>query len=329
MNENRETPAARAAEAPAGSANPGAAIEEAEATNTEVQDAVARATHGEEDGAVAVEPKANTELAEAAAEAERLRREQLSRVDTELNMEATTGSAETTRVGMIDEMPSAGAEDTGFGAAALETPTRDGEIRISSDHPMAGFYTQAPTPPEARGNRGAGVLIALLATISFSAILASVMLAEFGVTIKFSRAVDLFFGANLSWVFFAAVGTFLTALILLVLIVGRAGWWAYVLGGFMVGTLVWLAVTFSLAAVTEGVRKTIGGLPEQSAEGFGALIAKYGLSLHAVAAGVLAREVTVWFGAWIGARGRKMKARNAVAIAEYEEALAEAQVKQP
>lgn len=341
MNENRETPGARAAETPTGSANPGAAIEEAEATNTEVQDAVARATNSEEGVSVEVDadvaaadaiaraPEANTELAEAAAEAERLRREQFSKVDTELNLDPVSAPAEPMRVGMIDEMPSAGPEDTGFGAAVLEAPARDGEIRISSDHPMAGFYTQAPTPPEPRGNRGAGILIALLAAISFSGLLASVMMAEFGVTINASRAVDLFFGASLAWVFFAAVGTFLAALILLVVIVGRAGWWAYVLGGFLVGALVWFAVTLSLAAISEGVRKTIGGLPAQSPEGFGELIAKYGLSLYAIAAGVLAREVTVWFGAWIGARGRKTKERNALALAEYEEALAEAQVKQP
>lgn len=46
-------------------------------------------------------------------------------------------------------------------------------------------------------------------------------------------------------------------------------------------------------------------------------------------AGIVAREVSVWFGAWIGARGRKMKRLNAEAITEYETALAEVQAKQP
>lgn len=336
MNENRETPPSRAAETPESSTNPGAAIEEAEATNTEVQDAVTRATIVEEVEVVesaVVEPSVatdnTTELADAAAEAERLRREQISSVDTELNLEPVSAPVETVRVGMVDEMPSAGPEDTGFGAAVLDTPARDGEIRISSDHPMAGFYTQTPLPPDVKGNRGAGILISLLATIGFSALLAGVMLAEFGITINPARAVDLFFGDNLHWVFFAAVGTFFVALVLLVVLVGRAGWWAYVLGGFIVAVLVWLATTLTLSAVADGIQKTIGGLPGQSGSSFGELLRVYGLSLPAIAAGVLAREVTVWFGAWIGARGRKMKVRNAVALAEYEEALAEAQVKQP
>lgn len=336
MNENREKPASRAAEIPDNATNPGAAIEEAEVTHTEVQDAVARATAGEEaDGvelatndATETKPEVSAELAEAAAEAERLRREQLSSIDTELNLDAVPTRAETSRVGLVDEMPSAGPQDTGP-AISLDTPVHDGEIRISSDHPMAGFYTQTPMPPEAKGNRGAGVLISLLATMVFAGLLSVVMLAEFGVTIKPARAVDLLFGANLHWVFFAAVGTFIASLVLLVLIVGRAGWWAYVLGGFVVGALVWLATTLSYAAVSEGIRRTLGDLPTQSPESFGALLAQYGLSLYAIAAGVLAREVTVWFGAWIGARGRKMKARNAAAMTEYEEALAETQVKQP
>ncbi|QIM18120.1 Na+/H+ antiporter NhaA [Leucobacter coleopterorum] len=333
MNENRETPASRAAETPESSANPGAAIEETEATTTEVQDAVTRATSVDEAEVIVAEPVVSpdnsAELAEAAAEAERLRREQVSKVDTELNLEPVSTPVKTVRVGMLEEMPSAGPEDTGFGAAVLDTPARDGEIRISSDHPMAGFYTQTPTPPDIRGNRGAGILISLLATIGFSALLAGVMLAEFGITINPSRAIDLFFGANLHWVYFAAVGAFLAALVVLVAIVGRAGWWAYVLGGFIVAVLVWLATTLSLSAVSDGIQKTIGGLPGQSGSSFGDLLRVYGLSLPAIAAGVLAREVTVWFGAWIGARGRKMKARNAVALAEYEEAKAEAQVKQP
>ena len=44
---------------------------------------------------------------------------------------------------------------------------------------------------------------------------------------------------------------------------------------------------------------------------------------------VAAREASIWFGAWIGARGRKMKRLNAEAITGYETALAEVQAKQP
>ena len=45
----------------------------------------------------------------------------------------------------------------------------------------------------------------------------------------------------------------------------------------------------------------------------------------AVVAGVLAREISIWTGAWLAARGRKLKARNAEAQADYEQQLADAQ----
>lgn len=46
-----------------------------------------------------------------------------------------------------------------------------------------------------------------------------------------------------------------------------------------------------------------------------------------IISGVLARELSVWTGAWLAARGRRIKALNAVAQEEFERELIESQAK--
>ena len=116
--------------------------------------------------------------------------------------------------------------------------------------------------------------------------------------------------------FIAATAGFFVAMVLLVLIVGRAGWWAYVLGGFWVAALVLAAAT-----VGYGYSPQITGLTFNWQ--LSTLLATATIP-QALAAALVAREVSVWFGAWIGARGRKMTARNRADQEEYEKAVAEA-----
>jgi len=195
---------------------------------------------------------------------------------------------------------------------------------------MAALYMQTPMPPDMRGNRGAGVLISVLATLVFALLFGAVLLFWAGGP---AQPVPVLMQTGL-WPLAAAAAAFFVGMALLVLIVGRAGWWAYVLGGFFVGVLVWLAtiagVTYSVILIsgTTGLTQIVtGGAPGAGVTVLG-LIAFYGLQIPAIAAGVIAREVTVWFGAWIGARGRRMSRSNAEALAEYEASLAEAQAKQ-
>ncbi|UOQ57942.1 hypothetical protein MUN78_03630 [Leucobacter allii] len=340
MSEDRETPAPRAAEA-AEPSNPGAPVEESEASRTEVLRAVERATQQPEEeaagepapaaaaaGAPADEPTAAPEAADAetavAADpeaAETARRQAISEVDTQLDLEKPDLTAPREPLTPLDDLPS-----------AAEPPVRDGEIRISADHPMAALYTQTPVPPDLRGNRGAGVLIALLATVGFAIVYAGVLALWLAPHYPPSAFVT---DGLVPWLtslpVIAAAVAFFVGLVLLVLVVGRAGWWAYVLGGFAVAALVWAAATASLAyfgTPDETPQEMIGGalggfdnLPE--------ILNRFGLTVPTLAAALVAREATVWFGAWIGARGRRMKLRNAEALAEYEAALAEVQAKRP
>lgn len=202
-------------------------------------------------------------------------------------------------------------------------PIRDGEIRISADHPMAALYMQTPMPPEIRGNRGAGVLIALLASVSFAVVFAGGL--ALWLAPSFPPSTFLSQGL-MPWVvnigFGAATLGFFIGFTILVLIGGRAGWWVYVVFGLLVAAFTWGAAVLGYALNDRFAGEIVSLQP-------GALLGEYGLILPAIIAAIVAREVTVWFGAWVGARGRRMKRQNAEAIEEYEVALAEARTPQP
>jgi hypothetical protein len=220
-------------------------------------------------------------------------------------------------------LPAAGAAGVAAAtpAAAGLGPVRDGEIRISADHPMAALYMQTPMPPEIKGNRGAGILIALLATVGFAVVFAGII----ALTIATSYPPSTFLTegllpALLTWSYLGSVAAFFVGLAVVVLISGRAGWWAYVIGGFPVGVLVFVVAFLGTIIDTgEEFRSSVSDLLAARLS-MGALVV-------AIIAGVIAREVTVWFGAWIGSRGRKVARKNAAAVAEYEDALAEVQAK--
>ena len=171
--------------------------------------------------------------------------------------------------------------------------------------------------------RGAGVLIALVATVAFALVYAGVL----ALWLAPSYPPSTFLNEGLlpwvlNWGFAAAALGFFVGLAVLVLVVGRAGWWAYVLGGLLVAIVTWGAALLGYALAARFGGETVSLQPLS-------LLTEYGLFIPVLAAGIVGREVAVWFGAWIGARGRKMKRVNAEAIAEYETALAEVQAKQP
>lgn len=155
------------------------------------------------------------------------------------------------------------------------------------------------------GNRIAGLAIALLATAVFAALdlvaLTAVRILGSGVAGD-PFAVALAEAPTL--LFLAPVAAFFIGLALIVLAVNRAGWWAYVLGGFFV------AVVTAAAALAGGLIDRNIVAAEDRALLLGYL--RDPVVLAAVlAAGVLGREVSVWGGALIAARARGVKRRNA------------------
>lgn len=209
-----------------------------------------------------------------------------------------------------------GAVATTPAPASAVTP---GMIQVPADHPMAQFYADTPEAPQFRGNRGPGILIALVAGVAYAVLFAGIIAALLAPSLTMTEFSSTIIEYLLSLAFLVPVGVFVLALIVLVLVANRSGWWAYVLGGFLVGVAVWAAAVLGLVLSPD-----LSGYSRQ--EGLTNLTTLMLFPLP-ILAGVAARETSVWFGAWIGARGRKIRAHNAAALDEYEAALAEIQVK--
>jgi len=201
--------------------------------------------------------------------------------------------------------PESYAEPAGYAAPVAPEPQQ--QYAAPPTH-AAPVYVQAPQPPVERGNRGGGSLIAIIGVIGFAVIYAAIL----AVLIAAVNAPSTFWPAYLdhlaSWRFIFPVAMFLIALILLVVIANRSGWWAYVLGGFLVGVLVWAS-----AALGYWVAPPSGSSVSTWDDVLGVAT-----NPAVLLAGVAAREVTVWVGAWIAHRARRVRARNAAAREEFE-----------
>lgn len=171
--------------------------------------------------------------------------------------------------------------------------------------PQRIVYVDAPTPPRKKGNRGVGALIALASSIVFAILFAAVIFVLYYGTIG---RVATNFVAERS--FYVPVILFAIGFIILVLILNRAKWGAYVFGSIFVGLFVYLG-TIGTLLLFEGL---IEMTPTQAAAAFtGALN-----NPLVIAAGLLGREVSLWLGAAISARGRRVKAKNIEAQAAFE-----------
>jgi hypothetical protein len=178
------------------------------------------------------------------------------------------------------------------------------------------IYVQAPTPPKNRGNRAGGILIALLATVVYAVIYAAVAFVIAAVnSTTVNGATTTFTEFLVRPVYYIPVIFFFLAFSLLVALVNRGGWWAYVLFGFLVAVVVYFSYIGG-ALLTQAA----WNLTPQEA---GRFVESLWLNPAAIAAAVIAREVPIWFGAWIARRGRKVTERNVEARAEYERQIAE------
>ncbi|MFC0680724.1 hypothetical protein ACFFGH_23070 [Lysobacter korlensis] len=170
-------------------------------------------------------------------------------------------------------------------------------------------YVAAPQPPKRKGNRGMGALIALLAAVIFLVVYVLFILLLQPV---FGTGLDTDFLRNPR--FYIPVLLFAIAFILLALIVNRAGWWSFVLGSLFVGMITYFGTIGALLLL-----RATALTPETAVLAFRQLL----VSPTAIAAGLVAREVALWAGAVISARGRRVTARNAEARAEFERDEAE------
>jgi hypothetical protein len=209
-----------------------------------------------------------------------------------------------------DSRPVAGPQAAEVAAQTPATVPTGSEPAPLPSAPRQTVYVHAPTAPQKKGNRGIGSLIALVSAVVFAALYAGIVLVAAPVFAP-PRAVGFeFLSFITSSVFFVPVLVFAAAFILLVLLLNRAGWWAYILGSLFVGLFVYFASIGILLVLSGSIGSTAN-------EGF-TLFRSALQSPVTIIAGLVAREVALWMGASIAVRGRKVKARNAEAIAVYD-----------
>lgn len=165
---------------------------------------------------------------------------------------------------------------------------------------------EAPQVPIKRGNRGIGALLALAGAVIYGGLLIGVAYVLEALS---GRAGVAFLQ---DWHFYLPVGIFAVAFIVLVVLVNRATWWAYILGSVFVG----LAVYFGTAGGNMLIEQwTRTAEPQGFAEGL--------MTPFVILAGILGREVAVWWGSLIAMRGRRVTARNRAEREAFDRELAE------
>ncbi|WP_223878261.1 ABC transporter [Microbacterium radiodurans] len=197
---------------------------------------------------------------------------------------------------------------------------------VSASEPVAGpdttaaaapqpIFVQAPEAPTPRGNRGAAGAIGLLAALAFALIYLGASLA-IGFVVGDATVENVgtqALSAVTSWWFWVPVAVFFLGFWILGAIINRGRWGLWVIFGLLVG----------LAAYAGHILGQLFQAPFWSIAPSEALtiVAEQAFAPLALVALVAGRELTIWFGAWVAARGRRVTELNAEAQREYERTL--------
>ena len=177
------------------------------------------------------------------------------------------------------------------------------------------IFVQAPESPRPRGNRAAAGAIGLLAALAFGVLYLAVWL---GVGMIDGEVTADTLGATAltalgTWALWVPVFVFFIAFWLLGAIINRGRWGAWVIFGLLVGVAAYLGhilgalfqAPFWMLTASEGA----------------ALVESQLLTPLAIGAFIIGRELTIWFGAWVAARGARVTELNVEAQREYERTL--------
>uniref|UniRef100_UPI0028B23A5E ABC transporter n=1 Tax=Microbacterium sp. TaxID=51671 RepID=UPI0028B23A5E len=205
---------------------------------------------------------------------------------------------------------------------AYATPyPSDAETRVVPAEPVAPpaapqpIFVQAPEPPRELGNRGAAGAIGLVAAVAFAVLYLAAILG-FG-ALRGDVSVENVGTAALepltTWAFWVPVVVFFLSFWLLGAFINRARWGKWVIfgvfvaiatyGGHILGQL--FQAPFWRVTATESIE----------------LVNEQLLAPLAIASFIFARELTIWFGAWVARSGARKKVLNAEAQSEYERTL--------
>lgn len=205
---------------------------------------------------------------------------------------------------------------------AYATPyPSDAETRVVPAEPVAPpaapqpIFVQAPEPPRELGNRGTAGAIGLMAAVAFAVLYLAAILG-FGAVrgdVSVENVGTAALEALTTWAFWVPVVVFFLSFWLLGAFINRARWGKWVIfgvfvaiatyGGYILGQL--FQAPFWRVTATESLE----------------LVNEQLLAPLAIASFIFARELTIWFGAWVARSGAKKKLLNAEAQAEYERTL--------
>jgi len=215
----------------------------------------------------------------------------------------------------------AATSDTATSAYAADD-TYTSPAAVSASEPVVApeaapqpIFVQAPEAPHPRGNRGAAGAIGLLAALAFA-------IVYLGAALGLAALRGDLTGANLATEALAAVTSFwlwvpvvvfFLSFWLLGAFINRGRWGLWVVFGLLVGVASYgghlLGQLFQAPFWNIAPSQAVTLLSDQ---------AFVPLALVALVAG---RELTIWFGAWVAARGRRVTEINAEAQREYERTL--------
>ncbi|WP_460796756.1 ABC transporter [Microbacterium sp. GXF0217] len=246
------------------------------------------------------------------------------------DMRASEIAAAAAATESINERSNIVAEEPTSVTSVYDEPT-DAETRVLPSEPVVGvaaattaaaapaalqpIFVQAPEPPRDRGNRGTAGLIGLLATVVFAVLYLGVVLAVGAIEgdVIAENIGDAALAPLMTWGFWTPVVVFFLAFWLLGAIINRGRWGLWVIFGLLVGVATYFG--FILGQLFEAPFWMITA--SQGVE----LVNEQLFSPLAIAAFVLGRELTIWFGAWVARSGARKSELNAEAQREYERTL--------
>ena len=212
--------------------------------------------------------------------------------------------------------------DTAYAAPAADVATADTQVvpaePVVAPAPAPApqpIFVQAPEAPRPLGNRGTAGAIGLLATLSFAVLYLGVILGLGAIRgeVTGENIATAALAPLSTWAFWVPVVVFFLSFWLLGAIINRGRWGKWVIfgifvaaatyGGYLLGQL--FQAPFWQLTATQGVE----------------LITEQLFAPLAIATFVIARELTVWFGAWVARSGARKTVLNAEAQAEYERTL--------
>ena len=184
----------------------------------------------------------------------------------------------------------------------------------AAQQPERIFVPPAPVEPKRKGNRGIGSLIAVVSVVIFGILYALVATIIVAIAAPQQNVLETVLRFLTDPVFYVPGILFVVGFVLVVLLVNRAAWWAFVLGSLIVGAIVYFG-TIGVQLLTENV---FAMTPSAAAAAFAA----FAVNPFVIAAALVARETSMWIGAAISSRGRRMKSRNLTAREEFDKATA-------